>query len=136
MHLYGRGDHEPKLIDQASLEKRLRQSDTSVDADVTPRLLLESGDELGDISVNDGGIRPAMFQGTRRRYELIGLVDEAGEQSVSCRPELSPFVVGPTAEKYGILRSYDALEIVAHGLVEIGVEVDEIVRPFCYTVER
>src|SRR5258706_13079566 len=122
MHLYGRGDHEPKLIDQASLEKRLRQSDTSVDADVTPRLLLESGDELGDISVNDGGIRPAMFQGTRPRYELIGLVDEAGEQSVSCRPELIPFVVGPTAAKYGILRCYYAVEIAAHRLVEIVVE--------------
>ena len=57
LHVHCRCDHQPQLVDQVLLEQRLGEGDAPVHADITAGPLLQIGDELGEPTVDDRGVR-------------------------------------------------------------------------------
>src|SRR5215204_5039716 len=65
-HDYGM-DHEPKFVEEVLFKQRADQGRAAGYRDVLARLLLESGDLLGDVVLYQGGVLPlqGLLEGLR-----------------------------------------------------------------------
>ena len=112
MHVQGRGDDQPQLVDQAPLEQRLGQRDAPVHPDITAGPPLQLGDELGrppSMTVVFAQVRPGVVDvATNFSTPLMKLANG----STRCRPERGPIVVGPAPEEHGVLGGDDAPEVL------------------------
>src|SRR5262249_6189233 len=113
--------HQPQLVDEISLQQRLREHGTSVHDHISLVLSLQPPDACVEVALEHGGVAPVEVVERGGDHVLGHRVELVCELTVTCRPRLGEPLVRDAPEQLRV-RGHRLLQLERHALTRVDLE--------------